>query len=190
MNIHHFNELPIAQQDDIAEQVSYETKSLYGTEQKITPVEPSDIFLKDIGMVALHNNDFMGYIAATDPNPRTVLYGYELMTETPDTDASRTVLDGKFKKVGSLVVLEPFRSSGIGNNLILAITQEVIEAGSTPFAFCNQSSQPCFAEAGYVETLAEELPSDFQSPFGNQPMIYTNNISVRHLRQFATLTHA
>lgn len=149
MNIHHFNELPTDQQLDIAELVSHETKSLHGAEQKIIPIDPEDVFLKDIGMVALRNNTLLGYIAA-----------------------SRSDLDGRFTKVGSLVVPSQFQGLGVGNELISAITKEVVQFGSTPFAFCNQNSQSCFAETGYTGALPEELPPDFRSPFGNQPMIY------------------
>jgi len=144
-----FKDLGYVDQLHVAVNVSNETKSQFGAEQKIVPIEPGDVFAKDIGLVALKNNVFIGYVAASKPDH-----------------------DSFFAKVGSLVVPQKFQGSGVGKMLISSVTSKVVEQDFVPFAFCNQKSQSCFAETGYMEALPEELPPEFQSPFGNQPMIY------------------
>lgn len=140
------------QQWQIASAVSAETKSQFGTEQKIVPVTPILILQREIGVVALHKNQLVGYVGATNLNDRHT-------------------------QIGTLVVPEHSQGSGIGQLLVAGITELVRETESQPFAFCNPGSKSSFERAGYTPALPGELPPQAQSQFNNQPMIHPRQIS-------------
>ena len=140
------------QQWQIASAVSAETKSQFGTEQKIVPVNPISILQREIGVVALHENLLVGYVGATK-------------------------LNDWHTQIGTLVVPEHSQGSGFGQLLVAGITELVREAESQPFAFCNPGSKSSFERAGYTPALPGELPPQAQSQFNNQPMIHPRQIS-------------
>lgn len=147
IELHTFRRLPTELQQQFALEISSETFSQFAAEQKIIPVEPESILQRELGLVALQNDLFAGYVGATK-------------------------LNDQYAQIGTLVVLEQHQGLGIGAQLISDITKQVIELDLQPYTFCNPSSQLSFKKAGYTPALPSELPPGANSQFNNQPMIY------------------
>lgn len=156
IQLHTFEELPHILQQQLAEEISAETYSQFSAEQKIVPTTPESILQREVGLVALQNGLLTGYVGATK-------------------------LNEDHTQIGTLVVPEHSRGSGLGAQLVAGITELVTDADLQPFAFCNPSSQSSFQKAGYIPALPGEIPPEAQSRFNNQPMIHPSAMSEQFL---------
>ena len=132
-----FNSLPGEVQAETAGLISAYTKGELGEKPQMLPVEPIDIYQKHLGVVALRDDVFSGYVGATNPIRHNEL---------------------KMLEVGSLWVPEQHRGKGVAHSLVSFITKSLLQLGETPYAFCNPLSKPIFIELGYVEGMPELIP--------------------------------
>lgn len=148
IELYEFTGLPDALQEQFAEEISAETNSQFGAEQKIVPVTKKAILQRGIGFVALEDEVFAGYVGAIN-------------------------MRNGYAKVGTLVVPEQYQGSGTGTSLIAHATKQVVSVNLQPFALSNSNSQPGFEKVGYVAALPGKLPPELtHSQFNNLPMIY------------------
>lgn len=139
-------DLPIEQQESIANQVA-EYSAEHAEKQLIVPVDAQTVLAKRLALAAMDRDILAGFVGATDI--------HELCAQ-----------------IGTLMVPKPYEGRGIGYTLVNEITQLTVAEEKTAFAFCNPSSKPAFAAAGYGEMPAKSLPEGATSPYGNQPMVY------------------
>jgi len=132
-----FAGLPATQQEEIAALVSSYTKGLLGEIPQMLPVEPEDLWNKQLGYVALADQAFAGYIGASPPE----VNNGSLMAE-----------------VGTLWVPLEHRKKGIAHQLINVISQDLHLGGQLPYAFGNKLSQPIFEILGYQAAPDTAVP--------------------------------
>lgn len=154
MPIEIFEALSPKEQHKTANLISVLSKSNNSAERKVAPVEPEDIFLKYFGIVAMHNGEFAGYIAASQPT----WHDNVLMC-----------------KVGSLVVAPLLQQRGIGSVLVEEMTESLLTEVKVPFAFCSDYSIKAFLRAGYIPALDIDIPEGETSLYGNKAMVYPMN---------------
>lgn len=142
-----FEKLSSNLQQQIAWEASCETNNKFMAEQKIVPVGPDTILQRQIGLVALHNKAFAGYVSAQK-------------------------LNNKYTQISTLLVPEQYQGSGIGNLLVSNITESILAIGYRPFAFCNTDSLSSFEKNNYLPIPLDELPVNTRSRFSNQTMIH------------------
>lgn len=132
-----FRTLPAGVQDEFAKKISNYTNGLEGEQPQMLPVEPEDIHTK-MGLVALRDREFAGYIGALDP----IEHHGSWMSE-----------------VGTLWVPEGYRGQKIATILSLGMSLLLENDGVTPYVFCNPLSQGVFAGIGYVQAAGSEVPT-------------------------------
>ncbi|MCA9334301.1 GNAT family N-acetyltransferase [Candidatus Saccharibacteria bacterium] len=147
MELYTFSNLPHELQQQFAAEISTETNSQFGVEQKIVPVTMKAILQRGIGVVALQDEALAGYVGVTN-------------------------MYNGHAQVGTLVVPEHAQGSGVGKLLVANVTEHAVRVDLQPFAFCNPSSRSSFEAAGYTPALPGALPPEAHSQFNNQPMIY------------------
>jgi hypothetical protein len=144
-----FNSLLVPKQEEVADMVSAYTTGQLGEKPQMLPVKPAEIWKKHVGVVALEDEVFMGYIGATEPQQHNGL----MMPE-----------------VGSLWVPKQHRNKGVAHGLISVVSRSLRELQNTPYAFCNPLSKPIFERSGYIEAAADSVPSSAFSACGPCPM--------------------
>lgn len=147
IELRQFKDMDFDQQWQVANAVSAETKSQSGAEQKIVPVTPISILQREIGVVALQENDLLGYVGAT-------------------------YLNKQYAQIGTLLVSELYQGSGIGTKLVASITEKLAQKDLRPFAFCNPNSMNSFENAGYTSALDGEIPPSAKSIFNNHALVF------------------
>lgn len=163
IELYEFTSLSDALQEQFASEISVETNSQFGAEQKIVPVTAETILQRGIGTIALEDEVFAGYVGATN-------------------------MRNGYAKVGTLLVPEQYQGSGTGGLLIAHVTKQLVVVGLQPFVLSNANSQPGFEKAGYAPALPGELPPEAtQSQFNNQLMIYLRQSSVPIENQYKML---
>ncbi|MDQ5886326.1 MAG: hypothetical protein QG628_723 [Patescibacteria group bacterium] len=138
INICEFKDLHPEMQSSIAEQVSDYTSGLLGETPQMLPISANAVMQKQLGIVALCEESFAGYVGATN----LILHNSTPMLE-----------------VGSLWVPGKYRHKGIAHELVGAITSNLVDRQYLPYAFCNELSLPIFKSAGYLETCSGSVPS-------------------------------
>ena len=147
IELRQFKEMKFGQQWQIANAVSAETKSQFGAEQKIVPVTPISILQRELGVVALQENDLLGYVGAT-------------------------YLNKQYAQIGTLLVSELYQGSGIGTKLVASITEKLTQKDVRLFAFCNPISINSFENAGSTSALDGDIPAPAKSRFNNHAMVF------------------
>ncbi len=133
-----FNCLPEGKQHEVAQLVSDYTNGKLGEKPQMLPIEPAMVWQKHLGVVALHEEAFSGFIGAT----------------TPEKHNGNTM-----PEVGSLWVPAEHRQKGIAHKLIQVVTKLLNQQGHTPYAFCNSLSQAIFEQSDYAEVETGEVPA-------------------------------
>jgi len=154
--VQQFDALEATDRQGFANLIAVLSQSAADSEQKIIALSPEDVVQKHMGLVALHEGEFVGYVAGNFPDIR----GQVLLS-----------------KVGSLIVSPLYQGQGVGTHLVGQITDEVLARDMVPYAFCNPNSVIAFGENGYQEAQASQLPEGAVSPLGNKAMIYMGDIA-------------
>lgn len=132
-----FGRLPVDTQDEFARKIAQYTNGLEGEQPQMLPVEPDDVRQR-LGLVALYNKEFAGYISATDP----IEHNGSSMSE-----------------VGTLWVPRQYRGQKIATMLGVCMNVLLEKDGVTPYVFCNPLSNGVFTGIGFVPATGDDLPS-------------------------------
>lgn len=147
--LHNFGELPEATQNEIANRVSAYTNGQLNEQPQMLPISSNEIFEKQVVLVALQNEAFAGFIAATWPEE----HGELTMPE-----------------VGTLWVPAEFRGQKIAHALADTISTGLFLAGQVPYAFCNSLSLPILTDVGYAVAKETAIPPTAFTACKNCPM--------------------
>lgn len=144
MNFEIFNlkNIEFELQYKIAKQIENYTNGKTGEQPQMLPVSCEEIFNKYLGLVAIKEKEFAGYISSNNP----IEWKGNLMAE-----------------VGTLWVPKEHSKQGIGHALVEKCTESLNGLDILPFAFCNNKSLPIFKDKDYKEDSEVSIPESAYS---------------------------